>query len=195
MDGNGRLIQVRPAFGGNVMAEIITPYKRPQMATVRPGVMAAPCPEVKEEYPVEILDIPEVLPAPDQVNRTQDAKADKKAPLAQAELIVAAGGGLRDKKDMERLGRWAEKNGAVLGCSRKLVERGWLPGECQIGLSGSSVAPKLLITVGVSGSVQFLAGIRRAEYVAAVDCNKDAPIFGRANVGILSDLNEVLSEL
>lgn len=192
MDEDGNLIQIRPAFGGNVMAEILTPRARPQMATVRQGVMAGDHPAPEERYPVEILENP---PCERPVSRTVERTPAGKGGMADAEFIVAAGGGIADRKDIDRLRRWAEKNGAAFGCSRKLVERGWMPGECQIGLSGNSVAPKLLITFGVSGSVQFLAGIRRAEYVVAVDCCEDAPIFGRANKGILADLYDVLTEL
>lgn len=192
MDEDGNLIQIRPAFGGNVMAEIITPSARPQMATVRPGVMAGNHPVTRERYPVEILENP---PCERTMCRTVERTPSGKGRMADAEFIVAVGGGIADRNDIDRVRRWAEKNGAAFGCSRKLVERGWMPGERQIGLSGSSVAPKLLITFGVSGSVQFLAGIRRAEYVVAVDCCEDAPIFDRANRGILGDLYDILSEL
>lgn len=195
MAGDGSLLQIRPAFGGNLMAEIITPDARPQMATVRPGIMASLCPALKQGYPVEFLEAPELVPVRGRVLGVEKRKAAQEASLENAEFIVAAGGGIRDKRELSRLRLWAQKNGAIFGCSRKLVERGWMQGERQIGLSGCSIAPKLLITVGISGSVQFLAGIQRAQYVAAIDSNGDAPIFDRANRGILADLKEVLNEL
>lgn len=194
MDGE-KLVQIRPAFGGNVMAEIITPDARPQMATVRPGIMARADEAVSTGNPVEIINITDTVASHGPMSRVTGTFPIETATIGNGEFVVVAGGGMGSRQDVERLRQWAEGNGAVLGCSRKVAERGWLPGERQIGLSGSTVWPKLLITFGVSGSVQFLAGIARAEYVVAVDCDGEAPIFGRANMGIRADLHEVLSEL
>lgn len=196
MDGEGKLIQTRPAFGGNLMAEIVTPYARPQMATVRPGVLYAAESAVESETAGNASSIVVLHGAgrAPEIWKNGEHPAET-AGLEQAAFLVAAGAGVGSKEDMERIRRWAASVGAAFGCSRKLVEKGWAPSECQIGLSGSSVSPKLLILFGISGSVQFLAGIRQAQFVVAINNDKEAPVFGRANRGICCDLNQVLEQL
>ena len=178
------------------MAEIVPPYGRPQMARVRPGVLYAAESAVESETAGNASSIVVLHGAgrAPEIWKNGEHPAET-AGLEQAAFLVAAGAGVGSKEDMERIRRWAASVGAAFGCSRKLVEKGWAPSECQIGLSGSSVSPKLLILFGISGSVQFLAGIRQAQFVVAINNDKEAPVFGRANRGICCDLNQVLEQL
>ncbi len=181
-DENGLLLQTRPAFGGDVMAEIITPTARPQIATVRGAVLPwQGLPQQGEtklsRYSVEMGALPGVL----QPQATQ-------AEAAREDIILALGGALREKEELAFFSALCEKLGAGLYGSRSLVQRGWLPQTRQIGLSGCSVAPKLLIALGISGSVQFLAGITQARRVVAVNTDENAPILRRADVPLVGDL-------
>lgn len=189
--GDGGLIQIRPAFGGNIMAKIVTDHTRPQMATVRPGVML-PCAREGDRMPelctlsgeskgrVRLLDIQPVKRA---------------AGIAAQKVLVAAGRGVKKKEDLRMLNDLAERLGGSLACSRALVEKGFLPHEKQIGLSGATVCPDLLLTFAISGSVQFQAGIRRAKKIIAINCDPNAKIFDVAHIPICGDMYEILPKL
>lgn len=193
LDTENRLIQTRPAFGGNIMAHILTPDRRPQIATVRPGVMSparrtAHCPPpewilCKNMIQTSAIRLLETRPA-------EDAEG-----IDTCRLLLAVGGGVRDREDLEMFRELASLLGAGLAGSRVLVERGFLPPESQIGLSGHSVRPRKLITFGISGSLQFRAGIRQAQQILAVNSDPEAEIFRAAHTAICGDLYEIVPEL
>lgn len=192
MHPDGMLEQVRPAFGGNLMARILTPEARPQFATVRPNIMPAAETSQTCIRKVTRKGFP-VLKSPIQVLNTIPVQTQDG--IGSAKVLVAAGKGVRCKEDLGMLGALAEALGGTLACTRAVVELGWLPPERQIGLSGQTVAPHLLLACGVSGSVQFTAGMRRSRHIIAVNSDPDAPIFSIAHQGYCCDLYELVPSL
>jgi electron transfer flavoprotein alpha subunit len=190
----GDLLQTRPAIGGNIMATIRTAEHRPQMATVRPH-STRPAPRV-EGRPGEIerVEPPTDLPA-GGVRRVDFIANTEAHPLSEAEVVVAVGRGIRKGENVEIGRRLADALEAALGASRDVVDRGWLSYPHQIGLSGKTVTPRLYVGVGVSGSIQHLAGMQTAESIIAVNTDPDAQIFQVADIGIVGDLFEVLPVL
>ena len=191
---NTDLIQIRPAFGGNIMAQIITPNHRPQMATVRYKVMDA---ADKVSNPTGTVEICK-LAAERLVSRIEvlDVRKKEKTPgIVDAEVLVVAGRGIREQKDMALVQELAEHLGGQVAVTRPLIEAGWGNHSQQIGLSGRTVRPKLLITLGVSGAVQFTAGMGGAECVIAINSDPQAPIFNVAHYGIAGDLYDVIPGL
>lgn len=188
-----KLLQTRPAFGGNVMAEILTPLARPQFATIRSGAIKAPWNDVKVEAEIIIQHLPPMRP--DGLSIIKTERLEDKLTLAGSRLIIAVGNGLKAVSDLGLFEELAKKMGGRLAGSRSLVEKGWLPPESQIGLSGHSIAPDLLITFGLSGSIQFMAGIGGAGYIIAVNDDPGAMIFSAAHLGICADMYEVLPAL
>lgn len=187
------LRQTRPAFGGNLMATIICPGSRPQMATVRPGIM--PRPElsvgragwiIRESVPDGIICRTELL---------EKTKTRAAGSIAGAERLIVAGRGIGNQKNLELVREAARLIGAEVGCSRPLVDMGWCGYRHQVGQTGCTVAPKLLISVGVSGAVQHQAGIMRAEKIIAVNHDPEAPIFDIAHCAVVGDAVEILKEL
>ena len=189
----GGLVQVRPAFGGNVMAQIVTPSARPQIATVRYGVFepVQPC---RHGTPPKVIACP-LPPLRSRVQVLEDLPLDEGRDITSARILVAIGNGVRSKEDIPALERLAASIGGQLASARSLVEKGWMPPERQIGLSGRAVRPDLLLTLGISGSVQFLAGITGARYLCAVNSDPAAPILARADLPLVGDLYEVLPQL
>lgn len=189
----GLLQQTRPTFGGNLMATIVCPRHRPQMATVRPGVLAAPTPDEGRAGTVERVAGPQgTHPHVRVVERLAAAQDDS---VADSELLVVVGRGIGAKKNLALARRLAELLGADLGCSRPLVEQGWLEYPHQVGQTGVSVSPRLLVSVGVSGAIQHLAGIGGAECVVAINSDPEAPIHSAATYSVVGDCVEVLKEL
>lgn len=191
---NTDLVQIRPAFGGNIMAQIVTPNTRPQFATVRYKVMEAPV--RMEEGQGEVLR--QRLPNAARDSRVRLISTEpvpKAANISGAEILVVAGRGLQKKEDLELVRELAGLLGGEYAVTRPLAEKGWESNTRQIGLSGRTVRPKLIITFGVSGAIQFTAGMDQAEHIIAVNSDKDAPIFKLAHVGIVSDLYEVLPQM
>ncbi len=194
IDRETRLLhQTRPTFGGNLMATIMCPDARPQMATVRPGVLTAPSLDPTRSGEVETVRVPEGATSRIEVLERIPAQDDDS--VADAETLVIVGRGIGAKKNLALARRLAELLGAKLGCTRPLVEQGWLEYPHQVGQTGVSVSPKLLVSVGVSGAIQHLAGIGGAECVVAVNSDPEAPIFGRASYSVVGDCVEVLRQL
>ena len=192
---DGNLLQIRPAFGGNVMAEILTPATRPQFATVRAG--AATDGRQTGETAPEIVyrRLPESPGRISPITVLRREPLKRELSITDARFIIAVGCGLKQQADIEAVRSLAESVGGMLASTRGLVERGWMPPSSQIGLSGHSVSPDLLVTLGVSGSVQFMAGIGGAKYIMAVNNDPEARIFSAAHLGLCCDLYEVLPEL
>lgn len=196
----GALLQTRPAFGGNLMATIECPAHRPQMATVRPGVFAAPervtagagtCVDLAAGIITQAPLAPEVAPRVAVLGIEPVTGGS----IAQAERLVVVGRGIGSKKNLPLMARLAELLHAELGCTRPLVEAGWLDYAHQVGQTGAAVAPKLLVSIGVSGAIQHLAGIGGAETVVAINEDAAAPIFGVADYAVVGDAIEVVTEL
>ncbi len=191
---NSDLIQIRPAFGGNIMAQIVTPHSRPQFATVRYKVMdPAQATENPQGTMVRCSLQPELLQSAIEIISCD--QKDKSLSIADAEVLVVAGKGLKDSKDVALLQELADLLGGQVAGTRMVVEAGWLEHQRQIGLSGRTVKPKLIITCGVSGAVQFTAGMQSAECIIAINKDPAAPIFKVAHYCLVGDLYEILPPL
>lgn len=194
MKENKDLVQIRPAFGGNIMAQIVTPNSRPQFCTVRYKVFSS------QERSEEVMGQIKMMTMDAECYKT-DVKIEetigktKEVDISEAEIIVAAGRGVKNKADLELLERLAEKLGAQMACTRPLIEAGWFDARRQIGLSGRTVKPKLIITVGISGSVQFVAGMKGADCIVAINSDENAGIFDVAHYGVVGDIYEVIPKL
>ncbi len=191
---NTDLDQIRPAFGGNIMAHIHTPNHRPQFATVRYKIFSAP--ERSEESngsithcgiesgklssKIEVLDI---------------KKKEKEESIEDAEVIIVAGRAIKKEDDLSMINELADLLGAHVATTRPLIEAGWADPRKQIGLSGRTVKPKLIITCGVSGAIQFVAGMNNSECIVAINKDEKASIFGVAHYAIIGDVYEVIPQL
>ncbi len=194
IDDEGRLVQLKPAFGGNIVAPILS-STRPQMATIRPGMLTALAPDcsVKPEVrPLKEVDLgripPEVL---------EDVADDSAlgAELENAPVIVTVGMGVGGPENIPVVRALADALGGALGATRNVTDAGWLPKQYQVGLTGKSVAPDLYVAVGVSGAFNHTVGIQKAGTVVAVNKNPRAPIFRAADFGIVGDYAEVVPAL
>ena len=191
IDTKGNLLQTRPAFGGSIMAEIITNETRPQMATVRYGIMKTAV--YKADAPTEIVRCGVTKRSVESaVTVLESLQENGEDDLSNVRIILAAGGGVRRREDLEQFAHLSKMMKAQLMCSRVLVERGWLPPSRQIGLSGHIVSPQLLLTFGISGSVQFMAGVQNAKKIYALADDPAARIFQMADVPMLGDLYEII---
>lgn len=190
------LRQTRPAFGGNIMATIVTRAHRPQMATVRPRVMAA-LPRVPGR-PVEVIretiDMTDEQVPKKVVQFRADTDTDRPN-LQYAEVIVAGGRGLGGPRGFELIKQLADALGGVVGASRATVDAGWISHDHQVGQTGTTVRPKLYVACGISGAIQHLVGMETSDYIVAINNNPDAKIFGVATFGIVGDLYKVIPEL
>ena len=189
----GLLHQTRPAFGGNLMATIMCPTHRPQMATVRPGIFCAP--EADANRTGRVTDVELDASICSRTCILEHIPADSQASIAEAKRLLVLGRGIGSKKNLPVMCRLAELLGAEIGCTRPLVEAGWLEYRHQVGQTGVSVAPDLLISMGVSGAIQHLAGINGAQTVIAVNEDADAPIFNAAQYAVVGDCVEVAQRL
>lgn len=191
---NSDLIQIRPAFGGNIMAQIKTPNTRPQLATVRYKVMNALERSEKAEGEVFLRTLPEKSMA-SRIEVLEVREKETEVSISDAETIIAVGRGVKSEKDMAMVRELADLLGAQIAGTRPLVESGWIDSKRQVGLSGRTVKPKLMITLGISGSVQFAAGMNGSEHIFAVNNDENASIFNVAHYGVVGDLYEVLPQL
>lgn len=191
---NSDLVQIRPAFGGNIMAQIKTPNTRPQLATVRYKVMNALERTETAGGEVVLCEIEESKLA-SRITVLSVRKKAREESISDAETIIAVGRGVKTEKDMALVNELADLLGAQIAGTRPLIESGWLDAKKQIGLSGRTVKPRMIITLGVSGAVQFAAGMNGSEYIFAVNNDEKASIFNIAHYGIVGDLYEVLPEL
>ena len=192
---HNQLLMTRPAFGGNTIATIACPFNRPQMATVRPGVMQKIDPikdakaEVIEFNPGFTPDnkYVEILEVVKSVSDTVD--------IADAKILVSGGRGVGSKENFKLLEDLAEVLGGTVSCSRAVVENGWLPVERQVGQTGKTVRPNVYFAIGISGAIQHVAGMEESDIIVAINKDEDAPIFDVADYGIVGDLNKVLPPL
>ncbi len=187
----GNLLQTRPAFGGNIMATILCPFTRPQMATVRPRVMKRG--EYDEKRKGAIINInADNIKSRTNVIETVKEASETALNLQEASIIVAGGRGVGGPKGFEILFELAEALGASIAASRAAVDEGWIPYRHQVGQTGKTVGPKLYIACGISGAVQHLVGMQSSDIIIAINKNPEAPIFNTANFGIVGDLFELI---
>ncbi|NOX20189.1 MAG: 4Fe-4S dicluster domain-containing protein [Nitrospirae bacterium] len=190
----GHLLQIRPAFGGNIMATILCPKHRPQMATVRPRVMKKG--EYNESRKGEIIKLDvEGLSSRTKVLQSIKEESETKVNLQEADVIVAGGRGLGKAEGFKMLEELASLLDGAVGASRAAVDEGWISYSHQVGQTGKTVCPKIYIACGISGAVQHLVGMQSSDIIIAINKNPDAPIFNVANYGIVGDVYEVVPEL
>jgi electron transfer flavoprotein alpha subunit len=193
---DGLLLQTRPAFGGNIMADIITPNTRPQMATARPNVMKIkdPDPSRKAEVisiPVEIDPKAMRIAIKDVIKTVQSGTKS----LDEADIIISGGRGMESSENFKILEDLADTINGVVGASRAAVDAGWRPRSDQVGQSGKTVSPKLYIACGISGKIQHQVGMKSSDTIIAINKDPEAPIFDIADCGIVGDLFEVIPAL
>ena len=189
---HNQLLMTRPAFGGNTIATIACPDNRPQMATVRAGVMqkAEPKPGAKAEFNpgftpnnkyVEIMDV--VKEVAETVN------------IMDAKILVSGGRGVGSKENFKILEDLAEALDGTVACSRAVTDNGWLPVDRQVGQTGKTVRPQVYFAIGISGAIQHVAGMEESDLIIAINKDEDAPIFDVADYGIVGDLNKIVPQL
>jgi electron transfer flavoprotein alpha subunit len=187
-----KLMQTRPAFGGNLMATILCPNHRPQMSTVRPGVMEKP--KLQPGAKGELIQLSAAFK--DKDIRMQVLEVVKGLPetgsLPDAKVIVSGGRGLGDPEGFKLIKKLADRLGGVVGSSRAAVDAGWIEHSHQVGQTGTTVKPELYIACGISGAIQHLAGMQTSKTIVAINKNENAPIFEVADYGIVGDLYKVI---
>ena len=194
MKENTDLVQIRPAFGGNIMAQIICPNNRPQMSTVRYKVMNAPKRQDYSKGKITLCEI-DKSKLTSNIEVLKITKKEVEVDISDAEIIVAVGRALKSEKDMAMIEELAKLLNAKVAGTRSLVEEGWIDAKKQIGLSGRTVKPKLIIALGISGAVQFTAGMNSSERIFAINKDENASIFNIAHYGIVGDIYEIVPKL
>ena len=187
----GKLIQIRPAFTGNILAHIET-VSKPIMTTIRYKVMKMPERDPSRKGEIIVRKLEGVEP---EGLRCLGKVSERRVNLADAEVIVAGGKGLKKKEDLKLLEELAELLGGVVGASRPLVEEGWISQDHQVGQTGKTVHPDLYIACGISGAIQHQAGMKESKYIVAINKDPSAPIFKIADLGIVGDLYKVVPKL
>ncbi len=192
---HNQLLMTRPAFGGNTIATIACPYNRPQMATVRPGVMQKIEPVAGAKAEVinynpgftpnnKYVTVKEVVKAVSDVKDIMDAK-----------VLVSGGRGVGSADNFKMLQDLADVLGGQVSCSRAVVDSGWMPKDLQVGQTGKTVRPNLYFAIGISGAIQHVAGMEESDIIVAINKDEDAPIFDVADYGVVGDLNKIVPQL
>lgn len=192
---HNQLLMTRPAFGGNTIATIACPYNRPQMATVRPGVMQKIAPI--EGAKANVVDFKaEFKPNDRYVEILNIVKAVKNtANIMDAKILVSGGRGVGSKENFKMLEELAEVLGGTVSCSRAVVENGWQPVDLQVGQTGKTVRPQIYFAIGISGAIQHVAGMEESDLIVAINKDEDAPIFDVADYGLVGDLRKIVPAL
>lgn len=194
MKENTDLVQIRPAFGGNIMAQIVTPNTRPQFCTARYKVFAEPKPTEKPSGEIVAMEITEAM-SRSAIEVLRTVNKPKDIDIAEAEVIVAVGRGASSDAMRAMAKELADLLGGVVACTRPLVESNVFDAKHQIGLSGRTVKPKLIFTLGISGAVQFAAGMKSSDCIVAINSDPMAPIFDVAHYCVIGDVKEILPKL
>lgn len=194
VDEEGTFVQTTPNFGGNILSHIAIPEKRPQMVTVHPRVFEPlePKPGAQREL---IRESVEVEPDADYVVVESRKKQSDGKPIDECDVLVAGGRGIKSEEDLAQLRRLAELLGGELACSRPLCDCGWMPHEEQIGQSGTTVKPKFILNVAISGSVQYLAGMQNAGCIMSINHTASAPIYDVSHYGAVADYRRLIPEI
>ncbi len=192
---HNQLLMTRPAFGGNTIATIACPDNRPQMATVRPGVMQKL--EPVKGAKAEVIDYnPGFVPNDRYVEILNIIKQTKTTEnIMDAKILVSGGRGVGSAENFQMLQELADVLGGTVSCSRAVVENGWKPVDLQVGQTGKTVRPLLYFAIGISGAIQHVAGMEESDIVIAINKDEDAPIFDVADYGIVGDLNKIVPAL
>ena len=190
-----QLLMTRPAFGGNTIATIACPNHRPQMATVRPGVMQKA--EPKKGAKAEIIEYnPGFTPDNKYVEILDIVKeVSNVADIMDAKILVSGGRGVGSPENFKLLEDLAEAIGGTVSCSRAVVDAGWKPKDMQVGQTGKTVRPQVYFAIGISGAIQHVAGMEESDVIVAINKDEDAPIFDVADYGVVGDLNKILPDL
>ncbi len=192
---HNQLLMTRPAFGGNTIATIACPNNRPQMATVRPGVMQKI--EPKKGAKAEIVEFnPGFTPNNRYVTIKEVVKAvSDTVDIMDAKILVSGGRGVGSPENFKILEDLAEVLGGTVSCSRAVVDSGWKPKDLQVGQTGKTVRPNVYFAIGISGAIQHVAGMEESDLIIAINKDEDAPIFDVADYGIVGDLNKIVPQL
>jgi electron transfer flavoprotein alpha subunit len=190
VDGEGRVRQHKPAFGGTIVAPILS-RTRPEMATVRPGLLHAARPDPGRRAPVDGLAVPAV-PARVRVVGEQPLRDDVGAALDAADVVLGVGRGVGGPAALPPILALAERLGAAIAATRDVTDAGWLPKQHQVGLTGRAIAPRLYVALAVGGAPEHVVGLRRAGLIVAINKNPKAPIFRTADLGVVSDYAPLL---
>jgi electron transfer flavoprotein alpha subunit len=188
------LLQTRPAFGGNIMATIICPDHRPQMASVRSNVFKKE--KVSESEIGEVIDITvDLSDVPERMKRIESVEEEvNMVDLKAAEYIVSGGRGIGAPENFDKIQALANTLGGAVGASRATVDAGWISHHHQVGQTGKTVCPLVYVACGISGAIQHLAGMQSADLIIAINKDPDAPIFDVADFGLVGDLHEIVPE-
>ncbi|MCM1026715.1 MAG: electron transfer flavoprotein subunit alpha/FixB family protein [Roseburia sp.] len=192
---HNQLLMTRPAFGGNTIATIACPDNRPQMATVRPGVM-----QKREPVAGAKAVVVEYNPGFKPNNRYVTIKEVVKAvsdtvDIMDAKVLVSGGRGVGSPENFKILEELAEVMGGTVSCSRAVVDAGWKPKDLQVGQTGKTVRPQIYFAIGISGAIQHVAGMEESDIIVAINKDEDAPIFDVADYGVVGDLNKIVPAL
>lgn len=189
------LLMTRPAFGGNIMATIICPDHRPQMSTVRPGVMAMLEADDSRIGSIKKMDVA-FTDAIHQVKILEVVKEEKtEANITEANILVSGGRGVGSKENFNTLHDVAEMLGGTISASRAVIDSGWFDHSRQVGQTGTTVRPDVYMACGISGAIQHVAGMEESDYIIAINKDSEAPIFDVADFGVVGDVNKVLPHL
>jgi len=192
---SGMLMQTRPAFGGNIMATIVCDRTRPQMSTVRPGVMKPMEPDTARTGEVIDLELtPHMTESRSRVLQFIPTEGDE-VDITEAEIVISGGRGMKDPANYRMLHELAHLLGGTVGASRAAVDNGWIEYPRQVGQTGKTVQPKTYLAVGISGAVQHRVGMQSSDSIYAVNKDPDANIFQFCSEGFVGDLFEIIPEL
>ena len=192
---HNQLLMTRPAFGGNTIATIACPDNRPQMATVRPGVMQKIAPIAGAKAVIEEYN-PGFTPNNKYVTIKEVVKAvSDTVDIMDAKILVSGGRGVGSAENFKILDDLAEVLGGTVSCSRAVVDNGWKPKDLQVGQTGKTVRPQIYFAIGISGAIQHVAGMEESDLIVAINKDETAPIFEVADYGIVGDLNKILPQL
>ena len=192
---HNQLLMTRPAFGGNTIATIACPDNRPQMATVRPGVMQKIDPIVGAKAVVEEYN-PGFTPNNKYVTIKEVVKSlSDTVDIMAAKVLVSGGRGVGSAENFKILQDLADVMGGTVSCSRAVVDSGWMPRDLQVGQTGKTVRPQIYFAIGISGAIQHVAGMEESDIIVAINKDEDAPIFDVADYGIVGDLNKIVPAL
>ena len=192
---HNQLLMTRPAFGGNTIATIACPNNRPQMATVRPGVMQKLDPN--KDAKAKVIEFnPGFTPDNKYVEILEIVKAvTETVDIMDADILVSGGRGVGSPENFKILEDLAEAIGGVVSCSRAVVDAGWKPKDLQVGQTGKTVRPKVYFAIGISGAIQHVAGMEESDLIIAINKDETAPIFDVADYGVVGDLNKIVPKL